>query len=455
MNKSWLLLGVLLFSLLVVGIVVLQNRLKSDLEHADQHASSLLNFYGMLLQERLQAKDFQQARDMVEMLGKNIPDLVEIRLQSANGFELAHYRDASARALFIKKSTSIDYSYTGKAELTIYVSTAHIYHVSNILQETFLLGYLFIAMVLIYLVRVNSRDRERTQALLSENEKRLAAENELIRHREHLQEIVRERTVELEQARDAAMSANQAKSDFLASVSHELRTPLNSIIGFVSLMKNGVSGELNQVQVKQLEIVFRSSHHLLSLINDILDLSKIEAGEMDLSVSAFSINEMFDEVESVVLNLVAEKGLQFVRQTDKAPAFINTDRKRLLQSVLNLLSNAVKFTDQGTITLSSYVDDQNLIIYVNDTGQGIDESQHEEVFQAFKQLESGNTRRFTGTGLGLAITRRYVEMMGGRIVLRSSKGNGAKFIMIFPLALLVGSNAGGFKDIDRQQASQA
>lgn len=255
---------------------------------------------------------------------------------------------------------------------------------------------------------------------------------ELERHRDHLEDLVRERTTELERARDEALAATQAKSEFLARMSHELRTPLNSIIGFTSIVKQGGAGTINEVQANQLGIVYSSARHLLSLINDVLDLSKVEARKVELNKTRFEINPLFQELAEVMQPQAGTKGLQLNVDSCSDPQYLYTDRGRLYQILLNLLGNAVKFTEQGSVGLTCKRNGEQVMISVSDTGIGIERHLQDHIFDPFTQADAGDNRDHEGTGLGLAIVRQFTELLGGHVELQSEPGQGSTFTIILP-----------------------
>jgi signal transduction histidine kinase len=256
---------------------------------------------------------------------------------------------------------------------------------------------------------------------------------DLLFHQEHLEDLVKERTDELVLARDKAQEADRVKSAFLAAMSHELRTPLNSIIGFTGILLQGLAGPVNEEQTKQLKMVRASSHHLLQLINEVLDISKIEAGQLTLEPDWFDINQSIDRVVKLVQPLIHAKGLLIRVETAPTVNGIFHDQRRVEQVLINLINNAIKFTEKGEICVQCELEPDCLIISVRDTGVGIKEEDMSILFETFRQIETGLTRRYEGTGLGLSISRGLVEMMGGRIWAESDgPGKGSVFRFTLP-----------------------
>jgi len=252
---------------------------------------------------------------------------------------------------------------------------------------------------------------------------------ELDRHRQHLEELVAERTLELAEARSKAEQANQAKSQFLANMSHEIRTPLNAILGFTHLLRCDAR---TPEETERLGKISEAGRHLLSLINDILDLSKIEAGKLVLDQEDFALDTILAPVNSLVAEVAMTKGLVIETDFDHVPEWLRGDPTRLRQALINYASNAVKFTDKGCIKLKAAVIDDSgtdmLVRFeVQDTGIGVPSEKLPLLFNAFEQADASTTRQYGGTGLGLAITRRLAKLMGGEAGVQSQEGQGSTF----------------------------
>jgi signal transduction histidine kinase len=251
---------------------------------------------------------------------------------------------------------------------------------------------------------------------------------------------------ELLKARQESETANSAKSQFLANMSHELRTPLNAIIGYSEMLHEDAVEQGQTELVGDLEKIRGAGRHLLSLINDVLDLSKIEAGKMELSIEEFDIRETIDDVVATARPLVEKNGNAFAIECDDGVGSMEADRTRTRQVLLNLLSNASKFTENGTITLSAHRvsngdGSENLIFCVRDTGIGMSPQQLDRVFEAFAQAEVSTSSKYGGTGLGLAITRKFCEIMGGDINVTSTVGKGSAFTVRLPVHMRAGATA--------------
>jgi signal transduction histidine kinase len=238
---------------------------------------------------------------------------------------------------------------------------------------------------------------------------------------------------ELVQANIQLKEMDRIKSEFLATMSHELRTPLNSIIGFTGIMLQGIPGELNEEQRKQLSMVNNSAKHLLGLINDILDLSRIESSKMETSTERFKIQDVVSEVAQSLSPMISQKGLRLITEIPDETPEIYSDRKKVSQVLLNLVNNAVKFTQAGEVRIECKFDNDNLEVSVADTGIGIKKEAMELLFEAFRQIDGTARRRYQGAGLGLYLCQKLVTLLGGNIWAESEYGRGSRFTFTLPL----------------------
>jgi PAS domain S-box-containing protein len=252
------------------------------------------------------------------------------------------------------------------------------------------------------------------------------------RAQEELEQRVRERTAELVQANRRLEELDRLKSQFLATMSHELRTPLNSIIGFTSILRKRFAGPVNEEQDKQLGLVFGSARHLLSLINDLLDLSRIEAGKVEIESERFNFVEVIEEVVRSLTPLAGQKQLRLATDLPGPAIEMVGDRKRAYQVLLNLANNAVKFTDHGEVKITARAGQDQLRVCVADTGIGIKPEQIGMLFEAFRQLDGTARRVYEGTGLGLHLCRRLLTLMHGEIGVESEFGKGSRFTFTLP-----------------------
>jgi two-component system, sensor histidine kinase and response regulator len=252
----------------------------------------------------------------------------------------------------------------------------------------------------------------------------------LVRIRTHLD--LKETLEKLEIEKENAQSADRLKSAFLATMSHELRTPLNSIIGFTGILMNESPGPMNNEQKKQLGMVQNSARHLLSLINDVLDISKIEAGQLKLNFQLFNLPEVINNVIETSRPFADKKNLKIGVSIDNKIKEITSDNLRVQQILLNLVNNAIKFTEEGTIRISCFEDGNYVKIQITDTGMGIENEKIKQLFKPFMQIDTGLARKKEGTGLGLSICKKLTEMLNGKIEVESEYGSGSTFTVTLP-----------------------
>ena len=238
----------------------------------------------------------------------------------------------------------------------------------------------------------------------------------------------------LREANVVAETSNRTKSEFLANMSHELRTPLNSVIGFSEVLLEGNSGSLNEKQTRYLKNISKSGKHLLTIINDILDISKIESGNMHIHKENISVKNLLEDMFSSMQPLAAEK--EIVMKVSFGPDldYIQADKGKIKQVLYNLIGNALKFTEHGgSVTISAKVNGDMAYISVEDTGIGISRKDQEKLFKPFTQIDSSISRKYEGTGLGLALSKELVALHGGKIWVESEPGKGSTFTFTIPI----------------------
>jgi signal transduction histidine kinase len=249
----------------------------------------------------------------------------------------------------------------------------------------------------------------------------------------HLEEEVKARTRELSEALEQLEISSKHKSEFLANMSHELRTPLNAILGYTELILDNIYGDVPEKIHEVLERLEQNGRHLLNLINDVLDLSKIEAGRLTLSLNDYSMHDLVQTVITAVESLASEKNLELKTKVplDLPPG--KGDEHRIAQVFLNLIGNAIKFTEKGEIGVEVDISDGSFLVSVTDTGLGLSEEDQKSVFKEFHQVDGSSTKEKGGTGLGLSIAKKIVEMHGGSIGVESTLGEGSTFWFKLPI----------------------
>jgi signal transduction histidine kinase len=257
--------------------------------------------------------------------------------------------------------------------------------------------------------------------------------NHMSQELHRLYEVQHQASQELQRLNERLQQASKAKSNFLANMSHELRTPMNAILGFVEMMLDEIYGEVPPELREPLTDVQTNGKHLLRLINDVLDLSKIEAGRMELVLAEYSVQDVVETIRTSLQSLALEKGLQFVATAEDDIPLAFGDGKRITQCLMNLVGNALKFSKRGRVALAVEQQGKDLLYHVSDTGIGIPKEELENIFGEFQQVDTAITREFSGTGLGLNITKKFVEMHGGRIWVESELGAGSTFSFTVPL----------------------
>ncbi|MEN3364158.1 MAG: hypothetical protein V7606_1432, partial [Burkholderiales bacterium] len=422
-------------------------KLNTELEHrvADRTAElmkAIARQEAEIAERRRAEEALGESEQFVTSIVENIPDMIFVK--DARQLRFVRFNKAAEQMIGYSRDEMLgktDYDFFPKEEADFFVDKDR-----KVLEEKILveipeeamhsrtLGERVLHTKKIPLLD-NNGDSLYLLGIAEDITERKRAEEELKKYRDHLEEMIEERTIELVAAKDAADAANRAKSAFLASMSHELRTPLNAILGYAKILLREKS--LSERQATSLSTINESGEHLLTLINDILDLSKVEAGKLELIPEAFNLPAFLENLASVIRIKAEQHSLLFTYDASPdLPRAVRADEKRLRQVLLNLLDNAVKFTDSGQVWLRVHVLDGTsasnasrhirLRFEVRDTGIGMSQEQLNEIFRPFVQVGDVQ-RRLSGTGLGLAISRQLVRLMGGEIHVDTKLGQGSLF----------------------------
>ena len=390
------------------------------------------------LAERKQAeKKLMESESKYRTLLENLPQKIFFKNKD---LEFVSCNDVFARELNIQSSDikgKTDYDFFSKEQAEQYRKDDFKFLAEKKPLETEICevrdGQIYWTQVVKIPVKDDANEIIGVQGIFWDITDRKLSELELEKHRKHLETLVQERTAELEIAKERAESADQLKSAFLATMSHELRTPLNSIIGFTGMLLQELPGPLNEEQKKQLRMTQKSGRHLLSLINDILDLSKIEAGQLNLSTDHFSISETIQSVIDLSKPLAQSKNLELTATIAPGIPEVVSDQFRVKQVIINLVNNALKFTETGSVNVEACLKEQAIQVKVTDTGLGIEPDLIKTLFRPFIQIDSGVARKHEGTGLGLSISKKLMTMLGGSISVESEPGKGSTFAIELPL----------------------
>ncbi len=434
---------------------------KTDLEEimvVDDTADSLKLLAGILTDHGYGVRPASSGRLALRSVVAEVPDLIllDVKMPDMNGYEVCRRLKADEKSrkvpvIFISALDEVANKVEG-------FSAGGVDYITKPFEPNEVLARVKTHLSLRQMQKrleqahrdLEDRVRERTAELAKANEdlhqeitNRKRAEEALHKAHDVLEAKVAERTRELTQANIRLQEMDRLKSVFLASMSHELRTPLNSIIGFTGIILQGMAGDVNEEQRKQLTMVGNSADHLLSLIDDVLDISKIEEGRLKLSLEEFGLIDVMSEVVKTLSPAASEKSLELLTEVPEGITLF-TDRRRIKQVLMNLGSNAVKFTDQGSVKIAASVPgDGNLQISVIDSGVGIKKEDMDKLFQPFQRVGMSLAKSYTeGTGLGLYLTKKVIDLLGGDISAKSEYGRGSEFTLTVPLKYQGGQGNG-------------